>query len=84
MFVMPVAGWQWQRNTCASPQKSKDETIKSTSSLGDLKSFAAFTRDAERGSLEEFERAYFMKKNHQTVMSGTQTGANSRKKEILI
>jgi len=52
--------------------------------LGDLKSFAAFTRDAERGSLEEFERAYFMKKSHQTVMSGTQTGANSRKKEILI
>ena len=81
---MPVAGWQWQRSICASLPKSKDETIESPSSLGDLKSFVALTRDAERGSLEGFERAYFMKKNHQTVMSGTRIGANSRKKEVLV
>ena len=61
---MPAAGWRWPRNIFASPPKSKDETIESSSSLGDPKGFTALTRDAERGSLEEFERAYFMKKNH--------------------
>jgi hypothetical protein len=82
MFAMFAVEWRWQKNIFASPPKSKDETIESSSSLGDLEGFVLLTRDANRDSLEEFERAYFMKKNHQMVISGTQTRKNSRERRF--